>query len=121
MDPIIQAKRLAAQSVIADLKPAMLKGQVRKPDALKEIGECLDFARRSVGWTVDRLARELPPAPGSGTRDPRQVARWIRGEDPTPLAVIFAVQALRAPFTIALARLSGACEESTTLTFKRPA
>lgn len=102
----------------------MAKAEVRKtdsPDSLKEFGECLDFARRYVGWTLDELANKLPPPTGSVRRDPRQVARWIRGEDPTPLAVVFKVEALRLPFVIALARLVDCCEEETTIRFRRRA
>lgn len=77
-------------------------------DAMAEIGECLDFARRSVGWTVDQLSRELQ-------RDSKQVARWIRGEERTQMDVVFAVEPLRAPFVIALARLAECFEEETTL------
>lgn len=82
-------------------------------DAMAEIGGCLDFARRSVGWTVDQLSRELQ-------RDSKQVARWIRGEERTQMDVVFAVEALREPFVIALAQLAK-CEVETTVRIRRRA
>ncbi len=79
----------------ADLLP---KGEVREfRKELRELGECLDMARHRLGWTVDRLARELQ-------KDEKQVARWIRGEERTQVDVVFSVPQLRQPFVIALAR-----------------
>jgi hypothetical protein len=73
---------------------------------LKGLGDCLDFARRSVGWTVDQLAGELD-------RDSKQVSRWMRGEERTQVDVVIAVAALREPFVIALARLADLAVETT--------
>lgn len=100
----------SAQRAIGESRPKMLKATLPKresADSLKELGECLDCARRSVGWTVDQLSRELE-------RDSKQVARWMRGEERTQVDVVFGVQALRAPFVIALARLAK-CEVETTV------
>ena len=83
----VPAPRMAKASVA--LKP-------ESADALAEIGECLDAARRDVGWTLDQLAAELG-------RDARQVARWIRGDERTQVDVVFAVEPLRRPFVVALA------------------
>lgn len=74
------------------------KGETRDFRAdLRLIGECLDEARRVVGWTVDQLAAELK-------RDSKQVARWIRGEERTQVDAIWSVVALQQPFVIALAK-----------------
>lgn len=103
--------------VIGETPTRMLKASLPKgesADSTKEIGECLDFARRAVGWTVDQLARELK-------RDSKQVARWMRGEERTQIDTVFGVEVLRAPFVIALSRLAGECEECTTLVFRRRA
>lgn len=86
---------------------------------MAEIGACLDFARRSVGWTLDQLASELPPPPKAEKRDPRQVQRWMDGTEHCQIAVVFKVEALREPFVIALARLSQAFEEEITLRRRR--
>jgi hypothetical protein len=113
-----------AHRVNTEKERVMLKASLRKaesPDLWREIGACVDFARRSQGWTLDELAGQLPPPTGSEKRDPRQVARWIRGEERPLVDVVFAVAALRGPFVIALARLAGCCEEETTLRFRRTA
>lgn len=113
-----------AQRVVSEIRPEMLKADLRKPDSEDlwvEIGGCLEEARRAVGWTLDQLAAALPPAKKGAVRDPRQVRRWEAGEEQTPLAVIFAVKELRAPFVIALARLAEGFEEETTLRFRRQA
>lgn len=96
--------------VIGEMSPEMLKANLPKresADALRELGECLDFARRAVGWTVDQLARHLG-------RDSKQVARWLRGEERTQVDVVFAVAVLRQPFVIALAKLAE-CDIETTV------
>ena len=108
-------RQSARHRVIGETPTKMLKAHLPKgesDDALKEIGECLDFARRDAGWTVDQLARELK-------RDAKQIARWMRGEERTQIDTVFKVPQLRKPFVIALARLVGECEEETTLRFKR--
>ncbi len=102
--------------VIGETPTKMLKADLPKGEKtclLAELGGCLDFARRSVGWTVDQLARELE-------RDSKQVARWIRGEERTQVDVVFGVEALRAPFVIALATLAK-CEVETTVRIRRTA
>jgi len=91
------------------VKAVLSKGE--SADYLKELGECLDFARRMVGWNHDQLADALK-------RDKKQVGRWMRGEERTQVDQVFAVEALRAPFVIALARVANCCEEETTLRFR---
>lgn len=107
----------ARQRVIADIQPAMAKAVLRKTesdDSLKEFGEALDFARRMEGWTLDQLARELK-------RDPRQVRRWIAGEERTQAEWVRKFPTLWQWFLIALARGVDTCEECTTLVFRRRA
>ena len=102
--------------VIGETKPMMLRADLPKresADSLREIGECLDFARRTVGWTVDQLSREIG-------RDSKQVARWMRGEERTQIDTVFAVAALRQPFVMALAKLA-ACEIETVVKIRRSA
>lgn len=106
-----------AQRLLPEKADQMLRADVRKPesdDAMQEIGGCLDFARRAVGWSLKELAAAVK-------RDERQVQRWMDGKENTNIAAVFAVAGLRAPFVIALARLAGECEEETTLRFKRRA
>jgi hypothetical protein len=94
----------------------MAKADLRlseKVDFQAEIGGCLDYARRFVGWTLDQLAAELK-------RDPRQVARWIRGEERTQVDVVFTCEPLRQPFVVALAVLAS-CDVETTVRIRRRA
>ncbi len=107
--------------VLPEKASAMVGAVLRKSDSedfLAEIGGCLDFARRSVGWTLDQLACELPPPAGKEKRDPRQVQRWIEGDERCQLDVVFAVECLRGPFVIALARLAE-CDVETTVRIRR--
>ena len=104
--------------VLSEIQPEMVKASLRKSendDFAREIGRCLDFARRSVGWTLDQLASELPPPEKAEKRDPRQVQRWIDGKEHCQLAVVFAVECLRGPFVEALARLAGCFQIETTI------
>jgi len=94
----------------------MAKATLRKPESRRfwaETGACLDEARRVVGWTLEQLAQEV-------ARDPRQVRRWIAGEEQTQLAVVFAVEPLRQPFVVALAKLAN-CEVVTEIRVRRTA
>lgn len=103
----------ASHRVIGEMRPAMAKANLPKgevePMTPAEIGGCLDYARRDVGWTVDQLAAELG-------RDSKQVARWMRGEERTQVDVVFSVPPLRKPFVIALAKLTGEFQIEPTLT-----
>lgn len=85
----------------------MARADVRKSASWADIGNCLEYARHAAGWNLDQLADALQ-------RDPRQVRRWIAGEEQTQIAVVFGVPQLRAPFVIALARLAE-CDVETTV------
>jgi hypothetical protein len=92
----------------------MLRASLPKGEGvnfLQEIGACLDYARRDVGWNHDQLAFALK-------KDSKQVGRWIRGEERTQVDVVFGVEELRQPFVIALAHLA-ACEIETTVRIRR--
>lgn len=110
---MLNPQTVSRHRVIGEKRPVMAKAVLPKgesADAMREIGGCLDEARREVGWTVDQLAAELQ-------RDSKQVARWMRGEERTQVDTVFAVKELRAPFVEALARLSRQFDEYRT--FKR--
>jgi hypothetical protein len=100
--------------VIPETRPTMAKADLRIPescDLQAEIGQCLDYARRVVGWTLEQLAATLK-------RDPRQIARWIRGEERTQVDVVFGCEDLRQPFVVALALLAR-CEVETTVRMRK--
>lgn len=114
----IAEKPASRHRVIGEMRPTMAKAALPKgesADYLAELGRCLDFARRSVGWTVDELAGKL-------ARDSKQVARWLRGEERTQVDTVFQVTVLRKPFVIALAKLAE-CDVETTvrISMKEPA
>ncbi len=116
MASTVKAASVSSHRVIGESRPAMLKVALPKRENAEfqaQNGACLDYSRRSVGWTIEQLAAELH-------RDPKQIARWIRGEENTQLHVVFGVQPLRGPFVIALAQLAD-CEVVTTISVKRSA
>lgn len=106
----------SSHRVLPERTRNLAKAHVRIPEKSElqaQIGACLDYARRVAGWTLDQLAAELH-------RDPRQVARWVRGEETTQLHVVFGVERLREPFIVALALLAG-CRVRTTISMRRSA
>lgn len=104
---------MANASPVPPVRMAKAELKSAQRPLLEDLGQCLDCARRAVGWTVDQLAAELG-------RDSKQVARWMRGEERTQVDVVFAVPQLRGPFVIALAQLAE-CEVVTTISVKRSA
>ena len=115
MDGIVPTSPAPSHRVIPEMHPAAAKAHLRKADvSAADIGQCLDYARRDVGWTLDQLAGELG-------RDPRQVRRWIDGTERTQMDVVFGVLSLRPPFVIALASLAGCCELETVIRIRRVA
>lgn len=119
MSPTVTSPAVSPQRVIADIKPEMAKAALDarvKPETRRfwaETGACLDEARRVVGWTIEQLAQEVG-------RDARQVRRWLSGEEQTQIAAVFAVEPLRQPFVVALAKLAN-CEVVTEIRVRRTA
>jgi ribosome-binding protein aMBF1 (putative translation factor) len=116
MPATLNDRRASAHRVIPEMRPAMAKADLRKPESVDyqaEIGACLNKARLMNDWTLEQLAAELK-------RDARQVARWIRGEENVQMDVVFAVPELREPFVIALAKLAN-CEVETVIRTRRTA
>jgi hypothetical protein len=115
----VNGSAAASHRVIGEKRPSMLKVDLpsgEKGQKLKQIGGCLDFARRYIGWTVQQLAAALE-------RDEKQVARWMRGEERTQVDVVLCVPQLHGPFVIALARLDnkGVIEVETTIRIRESA
>jgi cytochrome c551/c552 len=116
MRPTIPNSAVTGHRVISDVRPEMLKSDLRKAetrDHKADIGSCLDFARRAVGWTLDQLAKEL-------ARDARQIRRWCSGEERAQLDVIWGVAPLRGPFLVALAQLETDADVVTTISLPKP-
>lgn len=81
-----------APRVIPEVSRTPAKATLRFPerDVRRGLGQAIDDARREVGWTLDQLARELPPPDGADHRDDRQVQRWIDGKERAQFDVLFA-------------------------------
>lgn len=100
----------ASHRVLPEKSSGQLRANLRKAeseDSLKELGECLGFARRYVGWSLKELAAAL-------NRDERQIARWERGEEKLSIVAVFAVPKMRQPFVVALAKLAS-CDVDITV------
>lgn len=95
----------------------MAKADLRKAETVdyrERIGAALQRAASLVGWSLKELAAEV-------NRDPRQVARWISGQERAQLDVLWEVEALRGPLVIALAELSAQVEVVTEIRIRRSA
>lgn len=117
MAPKVQVPLPPMEVRPSDIRAAhSAKAPLRNADVWKpQIGIALQRAVSLVGWSLKEFSAAV-------NRDPRQCARWISGVEPTPLAVIFSVSALRGPFVIALAEVSGdEVSIVTTITVKRVA
>jgi ribosome-binding protein aMBF1 (putative translation factor) len=102
MPKTLASSAVSAHRVIPEIRPEMAHADLRKPDIRDfqaEIGRCLESARNEQGWTLEQLSAALH-------RDPRQVRRWIAGDERVQLDVVFAVPELREPFVVALAKLA---------------
>lgn len=87
-------------------RPVMAKAELRFPEIREfrsEIGQCVDRARRTLGWNLDEFAQRC------GTdRDPRQVARWCAGTERPQFDVLLAIDEYGEELLIELARMRGA-------------
>ncbi len=84
----------------------MARASLRIEDWRSLLGAAIDQAFRVVGWSRKEAAAALD-------RDPAQIARWIHGTERPQFDTLFAVEALRAPLVIALARLTEGCDVTT--------
>lgn len=117
MDMSVASESEPRHRVISERRPEMARASLRSGERVvnaAQIGACLDYARRVVGWSLDQLACELG-------RDARQVRRWIDGAENAQVHVVFSVPDLREPFVIALAGLAPGCDIVTTISIRRTA
>jgi transcriptional regulator with XRE-family HTH domain len=95
----------------------MAKADLRNAETVdyrEQIGKALQRATSLVGWTLKELA-------GKVNRDPRQVARWLSGQERAQLDVLWEVEELRGPLVLALAELSQQAEVVTTISLRMTA
>jgi ribosome-binding protein aMBF1 (putative translation factor) len=100
-----------AHRVNAEIRPRMAKADLRNPEVIDLrplVGTVIQRAMALLGWTLDRLAREID-------RDPRQIARWIAGTERPQFDVLWAVEQLRQPLVLAFAELAGSAVEIETV------
>lgn len=94
----------------------MAKCSLRKPETdewRRRVGAAVDGIRQAAGLNLQQFAGQL-------SRDERQVARWISGEEHAQVAAIFAVPAFRQPLVVAFAQLAGdGVQVRTTITVER--
>jgi len=81
---------------------------VRKLDGLIVLGLALAYAVAVVGWTHKEAAREV------GTDD-AEFGKWLSGNRRTQVDKVLAVEQLRWPFIVGLAKHSGEADVITTL------
>lgn len=109
--PVPPAHRLLSE--IGSARPA--KADLKILDNHKAaIGQCVERARKSLGWSQKELADSL-----GADRDVAQVSRWESGKERPQFDVLWAVEALRGPLVIQLASLSDAIAVETTITIRR--
>lgn len=126
----------SAQRLLSDMRPAMVKADIRIPESADGAGplgeqvirktDVSDSARPESGsddWRL-RIGRALERVKGSKSlkefadliqRDERQVKRWIDGAERPHLDAIFAVESLRGALVIALAELAKDIEVITEI------
>ena len=109
--PVRPAHRLLSEMGPARQAKANLKELANHKAA---IGQCVERARKSLGWSQKELADAL-----GVDRDVAQVSRWESGKERPQFDVLWAVEALRGPLVIQLASLSEAIAVETTITIKR--
>lgn len=106
----------SANLLSTDLPVRMAKAGVRKtnPSMRALLGRCVEEVRLACGLNLDEFAHALG-------KNPRQVARWISGEDNPMFDAIVAVERFRSPLVIALASLSKDIEVVTEIRVRRSA
>lgn len=101
------------QSALPVRAEKFVKADLRKPeiaDYRRLVGEAIERARRTRGWTNDELS-------GKVKRDPRQVAKWQTGKERPHMDALFSVDdpLFRNALVIALAELGSGIEIDTTI------
>lgn len=84
----------------------MLHADLRKPEMewRRKVGHVMEQARDGMGWTLEELAGKFDPA-----KDPRQLARWEKGDERLQFDLLLAIEAprFRRLLVLGFARLGG--------------
>lgn len=103
MNGTVTASSSSRHPELAEIRASRLaKADLRKTDIEPRVlvGRAIQRAASLVGWTLKELA-------GAVDRDPRQVARWIAGDERPHFDALFGVEELRQPLAQALAEMAG--------------
>lgn len=116
MDSTASASHLTR---LESLQPRMARADLNKVENRPEdwrsrLGSAISQAIAAIGWSQKEAAAALDIDQG-------QFAKWIHGTERPQFDRLFAVDVLRGPLVIALARLSGECEITTQISIKRTA
>lgn len=118
MNRTITAEPNDSHRVIPETRPQMAKAHLRKTETenwRRAVGRMVEALRRSRGWTLDEFAGKL-------AKDPRQVARWERGEERAQLDALLAIEELHQPLLLVFADLVRHCVRvKTTIEIERVA
>lgn len=117
MSESLNQPSMPAPREVPDVPHRMATASLRKTegaDYRAQIGAAVQRAASLLGWSLKELAGEV-------NRDPRQVARWISGQERAQLDVLWEVEVLRGPLVIALAELSAQADVVTEIRVRRRA
>lgn len=118
MAPIVADGCAVPSLPLSDVPVRTAKADLSKPENREQlyidIGVCLDVVRRDAGLNLDEFACALG-------KNSRQVARWMLGTERPQIEAVFAVARFRSSLVIALARLAGDIDVTTTITVRRVA
>jgi transcriptional regulator with XRE-family HTH domain len=94
----------------------MARAEVRKPDDQQawreEVAKTIERVRALSGMNLNEFADAVG-------RDPRQVSRWLKGEERPHIDAILASEQLQEPMLVALAERLGQVQVTTQITVKR--
>jgi transcriptional regulator with XRE-family HTH domain len=89
---------------------AVLRKAEKASDAMALVGATVERARQLRGWTLDELS-------GHCDLNPRQIARWMKGQERTQFDVLFAIDddLWKNALVIALAELGTGVQIDTVI------
>ena len=111
--------------LFSEIPPSqMAKADLKKLETgLKAlIGQAVERARKSIGWSQKELADAMDKATGAKEpRDPAQLSRWEKGTERPQFDQLWAVPEMRGPLVVSLAALSDSIEVVTEIRVRRSA
>lgn len=116
MSSIVADQPSARHPVLPDVRPKMLRVDVRNPDIdwLREVGAAIQRAVSLAGWSNKQAAAKIGA-------DDAEFGKWLNGTRRPQFDKLFAVKELRRPLLIAFAELIAGddVEVQTTVIMRR--